>query len=78
MSDEILRTEEEIHQAAREEWLGILARVWTAIGKPRDADRLDLYGKALADVPLGLLEIAVARVIRENEYSVVPPPGVVA
>jgi hypothetical protein len=76
MSDEI-RTDEQIHQAAMEEWLGILAQLWTAIGKPIDADRLDLYGKALEDVPLGLLESAVARVIRENVYSVVPPPGVV-
>jgi len=28
-------------------------------------------------VPLGLLELAVRRVIRENTYNVVPLPGVV-
>jgi hypothetical protein len=60
-----------------EEWLGILAQLWTAIGKPIDADRLDVHGKSLTGVPLGLLELAVARVIRENVYQLVPSPGVV-
>jgi hypothetical protein len=35
------------------------------------------HQRALEDVPLGLVECAVARVVRENEYSIVPPPGVV-
>ena len=76
MSDEIW-SDEQIYQAALEEWLGVLAQLWTAIGKSIDADRLDVYGKSLSGVPLGLLELAVARVIRENVYSVVPLPGVV-
>jgi hypothetical protein len=31
----------------------------------------------LGEVPLGLLELALRRVIRENTYNVVPLPGVV-
>ena len=70
-------SDEKIHQAAMEEWLGVLAQLWTAIGKPIDAERLELYGRHLKGVPLGLLERAVKRVLRENVYLVVPPPGVV-
>jgi hypothetical protein len=36
-----------------------------------------VYQKALEDVPLGLLELVVKRVICENDYQVVPVPGVV-
>jgi hypothetical protein len=34
-------------------------------------------GSWLGEVPLGLLDLAVRRVIRENVYHVVPLPGVV-
>ena len=60
-----------------EEWLGVLAELWTAAGKPLEADRLEVYRQSLGDVPLGLLELAVWRVIRENVYHIVPLPGVV-
>ncbi len=60
-----------------EEWLGVLAELWTAAGKPLEADRLKVYRQSLGEVPLGLLERAVRRVIRENVYHVVPLPGVV-
>ncbi len=60
-----------------EEWLGVLAQLWTAAGKPLEADRLEVYRQSLGEVPLGLLELAVRRVIRENVYHVVPLPGVV-
>ena len=46
-------------------------------GKPLEADRLQVYRQSLGEVPLGLLELAVRRVIRENVYHVVPLPGVV-
>jgi hypothetical protein len=36
-----------------------------------------VYRQSLGEVPLGLLELAVQRVIRENSYHVVPLPGVV-
>jgi hypothetical protein len=60
-----------------EEWYGVLLELWTATGKPQDPDRLEVYRQALEEVPLGLLELAVRRVIRENTYNVVPLPGVV-
>jgi len=60
-----------------EEWLGVLTELWTSVEKPIDPDRLELYQKALGDVPLGLLERSVKRVIRENTYQVVPVPGVI-
>lgn len=58
-------------------WVGELARLWDAIGKPLDADRLAIYQRELADIPLGLLERTMSRVIRENTYSNVPPVGVI-
>ena len=58
MSKERWWTEEEIRQAAVEDWLGVLARLWTAIGKPIEAERLQLYRDALHGVPLGILEKA--------------------
>ena len=51
--------------------------MWTAAGKPLEADRLQVYRQSLGEVPLGLLERAVRRVIRENVYHVGPLPGVV-
>jgi len=65
------------YDLALEEWLGVLEELWSAVGKPIEPDRLQVYRNALADVPLGLLEVAVRRVIRENTFSVVPPPGAV-
>ena len=70
-------TEEQIYQAAVEDWLEVLAQLWTAVGKPIDAGRLQIYRHALEYMPIGLLELAVARVIRENTYQVVPQPGVI-
>ncbi|MCX6983175.1 MAG: hypothetical protein NT118_00300 [Lentisphaerae bacterium] len=55
----------------------MLAELWTAAGKPLEADRLKVYRQSLGEVPLGVLELAVRRVIRENVYHVVPLPGVV-
>ena len=60
-----------------EEWLAVLGQLWTAAGKRIDSKRLQVYQKALEEVPLGLLELAVKRVICENDYQVVPVPGVV-
>lgn len=65
------------YDLALEEWLGVLEELWSAVGKPIEPERLQVYRNALTDVPLGLLEAAVQRVIRENTYSVVPPPGAV-
>ncbi len=51
--------------------------MWTAAGKPLEADRLQVYRQPLREVPLALLELAARRVIRENVYHVGPPPGMV-
>jgi hypothetical protein len=69
--------DEEITRMATQDWLGVLAQLWTAVGKPIDPERLNVYRAALAGVPLGLLELAVVRVLRENQYQVVPLPGLV-
>jgi hypothetical protein len=65
------------YESPMEEWLAVLAELWTAVGKPIEEDRLKVYQKALEDVPLGLLELAIKRVIQENDYQVVPVPGVI-
>ena len=65
----------QVNDAALKEWLGVLAELWKAVGKPLDVDRLKVYRMSLETVPLGLLELAVRRVIRENVYNVVPLPG---
>jgi putative transposase len=67
----------EDHDLLLEEWLGVLVELWTALGKPLEADRLEVYRNSLGEVPLGLLELAVRRVIRKNKYYVVPLPGAV-
>jgi hypothetical protein len=70
-------TENEIHEMAASDWMGTLAKLWTAAGKPIDADRLDVYREALGFIPTGLLEQAVMRVVREHIYANVPQPAVV-
>ena len=64
-------------ETPQEEWLAVLSGLWTSVEKPIDPDRLEVYQKTLEEVPLGLLELAVKRVIRENAYQVVPVPGVI-
>ena len=60
---------------ALKDWLKVLAELWSSVGKDVDVKRLEAYRKSLESVPLGLLELAVRRVIRENVYNVVPLPG---
>ncbi len=70
---QVPKTEEGIEQAASVEWLDVLSGMWEAIGKPLDEKRLNKYAKELSTIPLGLLERAVSRAIRNNgEYQVVP------
>ena len=73
----VTMTDTEIYQAATKDWLGVLAQLWTAVGKPLDRERLELYARDLGDVPLGLLEAALRRVRNENIYSNVPMVGVI-
>ena len=65
-------TDQQIHDLAYQEWLGSLESLWVAIGKPVDRDRLKIYAKTFEDVPLGLLEKAVKRVLLSNTYNIVP------
>jgi hypothetical protein len=72
-----LLSDKEIHDAAMEEWMGVLASMWELIGKPVDPVRLRIYGRNLSSIPLGLLERAIDRVFRENVYQTVPVPGII-
>jgi len=66
-------TDTEIEQCAKMEWLEVLSGMWEAIGKPLDEKRLQKYAKELNGIPLGLLEKAVNRAIRNSgDYQVVP------
>ena len=71
------KTDKEIYEMALADWYGVLASMWTLIAKPVDPERLRIYGKNLSAVPLGLLEIAINRVFRENTYQIVPVPGII-
>jgi hypothetical protein len=73
----VTMTDQEIYNAALEEWTGIIAQLWTGIGKPVEQDRLKIYCDQFGKVPLGLLELTINRVMRENTYSNVPPVGVI-
>jgi len=68
---------EQIYNLALEEWMGVLASMYTLIGKPVDIERLKIYRRNLSRVPLGLLELAIDRVFRENTYQTVPVTGVI-
>lgn len=69
----LVRTDAEIEQDAYLEWTDVLIGMWEAIGKPLDEKRLAKYAKELKDIPLGLLEKAISRAIRNGgDYQVVP------
>ena len=66
------KTDEEINAMAEREWMDILCSLWIAIGKPVDIARLKIYAHTFADVPYGLLDLAVRRVQLSTTYQVVP------
>ena len=70
-TDEII-LDVDYQKSAIDEWIAILTRMWDAIGK-EDARRLEVYAREFKDIPLGLLDAAVSRVIRNNgDYLTVP------
>lgn len=69
------KTDGQIYDMAMDEWLDQLIRLWDAVGKPLDADRLQIYRRELSAIPLGLLEKAISRVLRGHIYASVPAIG---
>lgn len=62
-------------QTVLEDWLTVLSRLWTSYGKPLEPERLQEYQRMLQIVPLGLLEKAIDRVVREHTFNSVPTVG---
>ncbi len=78
MEPKEIETDGQMLQWMNEEWLRVLVRMWDAVGRPVEAQRLDAYKRALGMVPIGLLELAVAQALRENgSYQTIPTPGAV-
>jgi hypothetical protein len=70
-------SDEQIHRAGMEDWVGTVASMWELIGKPVDEKRLNLYCKQLSIVPLGLLEKGIDYAVRNNTYNNIPPIGTI-
>jgi hypothetical protein len=66
---------DQAYNQARAEWVGVLTQLWDAIGKPIDKKRLDVYIKQLANVPMGILEAVVNKMIREHTWATIPTIG---
>lgn len=76
MTTPVPLSDAEINQMATEEWLGVLSRLWIAVGKQIDAERLKVYRDLLGDIPMGILEVAVKNSLEDQfDYSTVPLPG---
>jgi len=68
-------TDEQIYQAAKADWVGVLLQLWDAIGKTADKKQLAVYVKQLGDIPLGILERVVQSVLADHTYHTVPTIG---
>jgi hypothetical protein len=68
--------DEQIYKEAYAEWMGVLVKMWDAVDKDVDEKRLAVYAEEFQSIPLGLLEKAVSRAIRNNGvYLSVPSVG---
>ena len=65
-------TDQEIYQLYRNAWVSTLAGLWTAFGVSLDIKRLEIYARALKEIPLEILEKTIDRVLREHQYSNIP------
>ena len=74
---ESAKTNMELNAMLMAEWIGVLQKMWHAIGKAVDRNQLDVYAEQLADVPMGVLEDAVSQAIRDNKYNTVPSIGTI-
>lgn len=68
-------TDEQIYQAARAEWIGVLLQLWDAIGKTADKKQLAVYVTQLGDIPLGVLERVVSDILADHTFHTVPTIG---
>lgn len=69
-------SEDECHQAALEDWLEILSRLWVAYDKPLDPVRLVIYQNMLGKLPSRLLELAIEQAVKDHgKYNNVPTVG---
>ena len=69
------KSNEQIAQEGRAEWIGVLLQLWDAIGKTADKKQLAVYVKQLGDIPLGILERVVQSVLADHTYHTVPTIG---
>lgn len=66
----------ECQQAAMEDWLEVLSRLWVAYDKPLDPIRLVLYQTMLGKLPTGLLELAIEQTVKDHgKFNNVPTVG---
>ena len=65
-------TDQEIYQLYRNAWVSTLAGLWTAFGVSIDIKRLEIYSRALKEIPLEILEKTIDQVLREHHFSNIP------
>jgi hypothetical protein len=71
VADDLL-TSEQIEEMAFNEWTHILGGLWLAYGKIPSPEQIIAYTRVLKELPIGLLEIAINRVIKVHKYANVP------
>lgn len=76
------RTDDEIFREALTDWQAVIAGMWDAVGKslvnPGEQARFAQYVRQLESIPLGLLQLACDRAVKEQgKYMTVPPIGAV-
>ena len=66
------KSDREIYRMAVEDWQSVLAKLWSAYGKPINPAQFKVYCDTLADVPLGILEKAVTQLLKVHRFNSVP------
>ena len=62
----------EIKSMLMKEWSDLFDALWYAIGKPIDQKQKSVYARALSNIPYGLLDKAINKVLKEHKYSNIP------
>jgi hypothetical protein len=68
-------THEDAVAYIQSEWIGTLTQLWDAIGKTADKKQLSVYVAQLGDIPLGVLEQVVSRLLAKHTFHTVPTIG---